>query len=680
MGQIQHVFSNGIADGTNTQLVRPSDWNSNHNYTLQDAVSLSGNTAGVLAAISSGTLYLAGGNNITLSQNANSITISGANAGGAQTGISSVIVSDATYTSGLISFSNQNGVTIGSSVNGASQYVRLSVANQTNQSLGIYASSNTTLTSSGTIDARSLSVRAVGALSVGFSASELVISAAANSTLSATGFLSISSNGSTIFVGAGPLSVYASSNTTLTSSGTIDGNSFSVRAMGSLTAGISAGELILSAPNALTTQLQQFLALTLAGNTAGTSTFHASNNVSLFLNGGNNITLSGNGSTVTISAAAQTVQSIGGYGLGNTTLTSSSTWDARSLSFAGAGAITVGYSSNSGLFISAPATSSLSATGIVSISTNGSTISIGAPGYSGGISTGGNTAGSTGVVSRRVVYAGSNGITLSGSTDAALGSATISILGNPQMLALDPFMNAPVTNSTLGLSTIYLVPFDVPYEMSASRVNFFLSIAATFSGAPANSTAWLAMGYGLYTRMTGASSDRISLATSYSLSYLSASASSSTRLSVTNYIGLSNATSHSTSQYGVQNATVSDYLGSSIGGFRVLALPLNMTLAPGRSWMGISIQSASQGASLIFGHSILQHQYSNNLAYRVLGAVSAASNASFYNVSEGLGIYSAQSAAFPNSIPLTSDSIRGANVQTIPYFNFSGVGTAAGIL
>src|SRR5271155_1058040 len=40
------------------------------------SVSLSGNnTAGTVAQVSSGTLYLAGGNNITLSQNGNSITI-----------------------------------------------------------------------------------------------------------------------------------------------------------------------------------------------------------------------------------------------------------------------------------------------------------------------------------------------------------------------------------------------------------------------------------------------------------------------------------------------------------------------------------------------------------------------------------------------------------------------------
>ena len=77
MGTISHIKSNVIADGGNTDVVRPSDWNSVHLYTLQDAVSLSGNTTGTLANINSGTCYLAGGNNITLSQNANSVTVSG---------------------------------------------------------------------------------------------------------------------------------------------------------------------------------------------------------------------------------------------------------------------------------------------------------------------------------------------------------------------------------------------------------------------------------------------------------------------------------------------------------------------------------------------------------------------------------------------------------------------------
>jgi hypothetical protein len=76
---IQHVKSVTIADGTNTDVVRPSDWNSVHAYTLQDAIQIGGNTTavgGATSSISSGTAFLAGGNNITLSQDANSVTIS----------------------------------------------------------------------------------------------------------------------------------------------------------------------------------------------------------------------------------------------------------------------------------------------------------------------------------------------------------------------------------------------------------------------------------------------------------------------------------------------------------------------------------------------------------------------------------------------------------------------------
>ena len=78
MGTINHVKSITVADNAQTDLIRPSDWNSVHAYTLQDAVSISGNnTAGVLANISSGTCYLAGGNNVTLSQNGNTISFVG---------------------------------------------------------------------------------------------------------------------------------------------------------------------------------------------------------------------------------------------------------------------------------------------------------------------------------------------------------------------------------------------------------------------------------------------------------------------------------------------------------------------------------------------------------------------------------------------------------------------------
>jgi hypothetical protein len=80
-------------------------------------LTLSGNStsggAGFIQ-VSSGVLSLAGGNNITLSQDGNAITISAANAGGAQTAISGVILSNTTYTSGSISFRDGNGISFAS--------------------------------------------------------------------------------------------------------------------------------------------------------------------------------------------------------------------------------------------------------------------------------------------------------------------------------------------------------------------------------------------------------------------------------------------------------------------------------------------------------------------------------------------------------------------------------------
>ena len=90
---------------------------------------IGGQTAGTVTQIASGTLTLAGGNNITLSQDGSAITISGAAQGGVQTGISGIGVSNTTYTSGSVIWSGANNITVSSYVNGASQYVRLSVGN-----------------------------------------------------------------------------------------------------------------------------------------------------------------------------------------------------------------------------------------------------------------------------------------------------------------------------------------------------------------------------------------------------------------------------------------------------------------------------------------------------------------------------------------------------------------------
>jgi len=74
---IQHFYSQTVADGTATSVVRPSDWNSAH----QQIVNLGGNTLGTSQVTGSDVVW-AGGNNITLSANGSTVTIVGAAAGG----------------------------------------------------------------------------------------------------------------------------------------------------------------------------------------------------------------------------------------------------------------------------------------------------------------------------------------------------------------------------------------------------------------------------------------------------------------------------------------------------------------------------------------------------------------------------------------------------------------------
>lgn len=107
-----------------------------------------------MAEISSGTVTLYAGNNITLSQSAtNKIVISGPNTAAqtAQTGISSIAASNTTYTSGQVEFTGSNAATVKSSAN---QRVVIDVPTQTAQTQsniqGI-AGSNTTY-NTGTVE------------------------------------------------------------------------------------------------------------------------------------------------------------------------------------------------------------------------------------------------------------------------------------------------------------------------------------------------------------------------------------------------------------------------------------------------------------------------------------------------------------------------------------------------
>jgi hypothetical protein len=730
---VNHVFTNPVADGTITSIVRPSDWNSAHKlvYNMIDGIG----------------------------------------------------VSDTTYFSGSVIFSNQANITINSSVNGASQYVQFSVgaaglttamaSNRGSDFVQATAGFNGT-NCSGTIASNSVSVSVgnylttadLSANSSKYVQNWKLTGNTAGTTSSAQGTdlwfdggnsITVSGNSNTIRLSVGAYITTARGSTDAIGLNTAGTNmTWTANSAGlSINAGGYAGTntaatgasvtlntsgISINLPAYLTTadlsaNTSKFVQnWKLTGNTSGTTS--SAQGTDLWFQGGNSLTVSGSSNSVVFSVgayittadlSANSSKYVQNWKLtGNTSGTTSSA-QGTDLWFQGGNSLTVSGSSNSIVFsVGAYLTTAMASnrgTDFVqgtagfngtncsgTIASNSISVSVGAYITTADLSANsskyvqnwkltGNTAGTTSSAQGTDLwFSGAGAMTVSGSSNtivlsppassSLIGSSGISLssagstitIYQPVASQFDPVRAAPVTNSTLGQSTLYFFPFDNGDMLSASRVNFFHSIAFTYSGAPANSTAWLAAGYGLYTRGTGASTDRISLLTSYSMAYISGSASSSTRLSVTNYWQVSNGTTHSTTQYGQNNVTAGTYLTSSIGGFRVVAFPVSSLLTPGRYWLGYSVQSSSQGASLIFGHSVMQAQFSNQLAFQPFNVVSAASNASFWDASNGFGIYSAQSAAWPNSIPLTSDSIRAALVNTVPIFNFSGISQSSNIL
>lgn len=371
-------------------------------------LSLDGNTTGTLTLLSTGTVILAGGNNITLSQDGQSITISGANAGGAQTGISGIVASDATYTSGTVTFSGVGGgVTVNSNTG---QRVDISVAAQSNQTVGLYASSNTYLTSSGTVDARSLTFRGDKSITVGISAGEVLFSVGAYLTTA------MASNRGSDFVQA--TAAFNGTN----ASGTIASNAISVSvaapvpiatAVNPVASANSTGTVTRYAPEDHRHAGIAAIGISTAGNSAGTS---GSNVGTYWFQGGNSITLSqitsNNGSHTIIVSAGNYLTTAMASNRGSDFVQATAVFNGTNAS----GTIASGAISVS---VAAPIPIATSVNPVASASSVG-TVTRYAPedhrhaGIGGaGISTSGNTAGTTGSQVGTYWFEGGNSITVS---------------------------------------------------------------------------------------------------------------------------------------------------------------------------------------------------------------------------------------------------------------------------
>jgi hypothetical protein len=701
--------------------------------------SFGGNTAGASMVLSTGTMVLAGGNNITLSQTtgANGATVS--IVGGTPTASINFSASNASANLASVTFSNSNGVSFGLNA-GVITASHNGLTSQSNQALSA---------SNGSFAFQTAAFSDANGVTFGTSAGG-IISASVNTsyagsnhshgnpTLNLTnlsGTTASASNGLTLSLSAAAQSnqsmgFSADGTTTLTSTGTLDARSFYIKGAGNAAVGFSAGSILVSASQSQSTAPG---AISANGGsvTSGTLSFANSNGVSFGMNGqtltashamiisASNTSSSlsaltfanSNGVTFGLTNGSLTASAAGGggggtltmYGVGNTTQNSSTSLDVRSVSLNGLGAMTVGYS-NGSVQLSAPVASSVSATGIVSISTNGSTVSIGAPAFSVGISS--NTAGTAGSATNQVILAGGNNITLSQSTGA--GGNTISIVGGAggggtltmygvgnttqgsttsldvRSVSLNGLgamsvgysngsvqLSAPVTSSLIGTSGITLSTTSNSIYvggMMLSRWEYPDQVFSTLNNVHVSSVSIERI---LVPYNVTASAGRI--AASFSANTFTSASTATVSLSVyMNIYTLSGSTlsavTTGSQTYSMSwgNTAASTSFTSLINGIRALSVPMNINMTPGAYWVGAHIRSATTNASLLINLMGDDRINSGGVMWD-LGA-NTTSGASVREVYLGQGIVS--TSAIQTSIAL-STIINSANnyVQRAAFYH-----------
>ncbi len=413
---------------------------------------------------------------------------------------------------------------------------------------------------------------------------------------------------------------------------------------------------------------------------AGTTSTNAS---AFTFSNSNNVSFGLNGRTVTASASfAQTNQSaIKGLGASNTGNTAGNTGLSTGIDWviAGSQAVTISQSTVGGgpntLWVNAPnagagnvtfsagansaglASIVFSNSNGVSFGLNGSTITASAAGGGGGgigagVSTGGNTAGSTGTITTgNLILVGGSNISLSQSTGAAGSNATVTINApnSSSLVAVSPLsistngstISISINERTIGMfgnysdgehlavvngqDSLIIQPFFLQAQLRHSEILFPINYS---NATNSSNSCTITVHVGIYTRNAG------------SLSLLQSSSSS---FNITN------------------SGTAGSY--SLYGGKKNIPVGWTSTLTEGDYWLALRTRTTtSGGAGMSFSNYHMSNQNTN-----FSGRFGAASNASNQFLL-GMGSYSATTSAMPGSIAFTE--IRGsaaANLRGIAY-------------
>ncbi|MGH2621608.1 MAG: hypothetical protein ACRDHG_13735 [Anaerolineales bacterium] len=442
-----------------------SDWigTANHLATLQavEGVSLGGNTAGLLALISSGTLILAGGNNVTLSQDGQSVTVSGAALTAPIAGAAIASVGTATASGTATSrFAAEDHVHAGVPVAG------ISGGNTAGETGSRYGS--------------------------------VLLAGGNNVTLSGA----TAAGGQTITISAGAGGAAGSNTLGMSNLGNTSGTSGVVSG--------SAVRYVFAGGNNIT--LSQSLD---AGNVSGTITISAANETQTVPPIGTAVKpVQSSGSTGTITRFApedHAHQGVAGWdvnGIASTFFGTQQLSAGNLMSIATGGNTSRGSAQIIGLLSSATTVSSVTTGNVVGAMA--SRFALEGHQHAGvgriGVSTLGNTAGSTTLLHARSVYlAGGNNITLSQSTDANHDvTVTISAGAGGAGNTISGFLHPPGIplgniNIQVGNGSLFLSPMILEQDLAFDRVLIPIHVSIS-SSSNSSHGGTLSMAVGIYTR------------------------------------------------------------------------------------------------------------------------------------------------------------------------------------
>lgn len=409
--------------------------------------NLTGNTAGTTSSAQGNNLWLGGGNGVTISGSSNTISFSVATSYLASnassnymqnwklTGNTAGTTSSAEGTD--LWFGGGNGVTLSGSSNTisisvATSYLASNASTNYVQANAVFNGTN----ASGTIASNAISVSVSAPM--GFGASNT------GNTAGNTG-----TSGGITWVIAGTSNITVSESTTAGGPNT----------------------LWLSAPNVA------------AGNVTFSAAGSSNALGSVVFSNSNGVTFGLTGSTITASVNAGGGASMGVSNTGNT-LGNTGTSSGIAFVFAGSGAITASQSTTAGgpntIWYSVPATSSISASGWAQVSTNGSTISIGAT-TTANIYGVGNTSGtSSGTADIRTIsISGGPGIVVAASNSGWNIAEQYMSFYEPY-----PLFGGGGASSSQGLSTLHVFPFVPPACVSFNQLNLIASASLVTTTAP----------------------------------------------------------------------------------------------------------------------------------------------------------------------------------------------------